>query len=89
MTKQHLTGDQNQCPGCGEYFNSTYAFDRHRTGRFGVDRRCMTIDEMTARGMSMNKAGFWISSSRPSLPADRKPSLQPCGKLPEPLEEDD
>lgn len=61
-----LTGDRNQCQGCKEYFNSTFAFEKHRTGDFGKDRRCLTPDEMTAKGMSKNAAGFWISSAMPS-----------------------
>jgi hypothetical protein len=58
-----LTGDRNQCQGCKEYFNSTFAFDKHRTGDFGVNRRCKTRDEMEGMGMSINHAGFWISSA--------------------------
>lgn len=61
-----LTGDRNQCRGCGECFNSTFAFDKHRTGEFGKDRRCLTRDEMRAKGMSVNAAGFWISSAMPT-----------------------
>jgi hypothetical protein len=60
-----LTGDRNQCCGCGEYFNSTFAFDKHRTGDFGKDRRCLKADEMEAKGMSKNARGFWISSAMP------------------------
>lgn len=45
------------------FFNSVTAFDKHRTGEYGVDRRCMTVDEMTAKGMSVNEAGYWIGSS--------------------------
>lgn len=45
------------------FFNSVTAFDKHRTGEYGVDRRCMTVDEMTANGMSVNEAGYWIGSS--------------------------
>jgi hypothetical protein len=59
--KPALSGDRNQCPSCGELFNSTYAFDKHRTGSFGVDRRCMTAHEMKACGMSKNSDLFWIS----------------------------
>jgi hypothetical protein len=55
-----LTGDRNQCRGCGEYFNSTFAFDKHRTGDFGKDRRCMTMEEMMLKGMEKNDAGFWV-----------------------------
>lgn len=62
-----LRGDKNQCPGCGEYFNSTGAFEKHRTGKFGVDRRCKTPEEMTAAGMVKKADGFWIGSLKPKL----------------------
>tara|TARA_R110002126_G_scaffold47789_1_gene133696 strand:- start:450 stop:662 length:213 start_codon:yes stop_codon:yes gene_type:complete len=55
-----LNGDRNQCQGCKEYFNSTFAFDKHRIGQFGIDRRCMTTEEMEAKGMCVNAHGFWI-----------------------------
>lgn len=55
-----LTGDRNQCQGCKEYFNSTAAFDKHRAGQHGVDRRCLTPAEMLAKGMAQNSAGFWV-----------------------------
>jgi len=59
-----LTGNRNQCQGCKEYFNSNFAFDKHRTGHPGVDRRCRTPDEMKSLGMSKNPAGFWMSETR-------------------------
>lgn len=61
MTTKILTGDRCQCAACLEYFNSTRAFDRHRRGVY-PDRRCRTPDEMTAAGMSVNAAGFWITN---------------------------
>ncbi len=62
----NLSGDRNQCAGCGEFFNSSFAFDRHRIGEHeGNQRRCMTIDEMIARGMSVSSSGFWITSTMP------------------------
>lgn len=61
----NLRGDRNQCQGCKEYFNSSFAFDKHRTGEHGKDRRCLTTDEMEAKGMAKNAAGFWISSANP------------------------
>jgi hypothetical protein len=57
-----LTGDRNQCQGCKRHFNSTAAFDKHRTGDFGGGRRCLTDDEMLAKGMDKNSAGFWVGS---------------------------
>lgn len=57
-----LTGDRNQCQGCKEFFNSTAAFDKHREGKHGVDRRCLAAAEMEAKGMAKNAAGFWVGS---------------------------
>jgi hypothetical protein len=68
-----LRGDHSQCPGCGEYFNSTYAFDKHRTGRYApMQRRCLSLDEMRALGMVISATGWWLSmaSKRPILPSD-------------------
>lgn len=59
-----LKGDKNQCQGCKEYFNSIKGFDMHRTGKHGVDRRCMTVDEMVNKGMSVNTSGFWITEKK-------------------------
>jgi len=56
-----LTGNRNQCGGCKQYFNSNAAFDKHRTGVFGVDRRCLNDDEMLAKKMEKNVAGFWTT----------------------------
>lgn len=66
-----LTGDRNQCPGRGRYFNSSAAFDKHRTGAHGVDRRCLTEREMRDKGMALGASGFWVGSPRPqeTLPA--------------------
>lgn len=61
MTKV-LRGDRNQCQGCRRYFNSSAAFDKHRTGDHGKDRRCMTDEEMTAKGMYLHEDGFWRGS---------------------------
>lgn len=58
-----LRGDRNQCVKCGHLFNSSTAFDRHRTGAIGVNRRCMTIPEMLGKGFSRNDAFYWITST--------------------------
>ena len=60
-----LGGDRNCCPGCGELFNSTFAFDMHRVGpHAGNGRRCLDVDQMRAAGMDKNRSGFWISEKR-------------------------
>ena len=51
---------RNQCQACKQYFNSNTAFDFHRIGEHGVDRRCMTVVEMLGRNMEVNKDGYWI-----------------------------
>lgn len=61
-----LRGDRNQCQGCKRYFNSTHAFDKHRTGDHGKDRRCMTEAEMLAKGMVLGDDGFWRGSAMPT-----------------------
>jgi hypothetical protein len=61
----------NQCPSCGEIFNSLGAFDKHRTGEYGKPikggysastRRCQSTNEMTKLGMVQNKLKRWISA---------------------------
>lgn len=61
--RKALRGDRNQCGSCGEYFNSTHAFEKHRHGEFGVDRRCLTVGEMGAKGMVYGEDGFWRGSA--------------------------
>lgn len=58
-----LRGDHCQCGGCGLYFNSTLAFDKHRTGRRGIDRGCRSATEMIQIGMVLKPNGFWISAA--------------------------
>lgn len=61
----------NQCPSCGEIFNSLVAFDKHRTGEYGKPvkngysphtRRCRSHEEMHDIGMEHNSKGYWISA---------------------------
>ena len=60
-----LSGDHNQCQVCGEYFNSTRAFDWHRTGSYERgQRRCMTPAEMLKIGMAKNSGDWWVTSLR-------------------------
>lgn len=60
--KPKLTGNRCECAACGDRFNSTSTFDRHRTGAHGTPtgRRCLTAAELTALGWSKNARGFWI-----------------------------
>jgi hypothetical protein len=57
-TSNHYLIVQWSCHG---FFNSDSAFDKHRIGDFGVDRRCMTEQEMLQAGMVLNKDGFWTT----------------------------
>lgn len=61
-----ISGDRNQCAGCGEYFNSSFSFDKHRAGEHTDNGRyCLTPEQMRAKGMDKNAAGFWISAAMP------------------------
>jgi len=52
----------NQCPTCNLFFSSVTAFDKHRFGKHGRNRRCLTPEEMQAKGMHLNIYGCWASS---------------------------
>jgi len=60
MSVPKLTGCRCQCCACGEYFGSVDVFDRHRVGEYGVNRRCLSVDEMSAMGWERNGRGFWL-----------------------------
>jgi len=65
-----LTGSRCQCSACGEYFNRPSLFDRHRAGSYQpLARRCLSPDEMRAKGWRKNSAGFWIGAGMPVVPA--------------------
>jgi hypothetical protein len=57
-----LGNSRNQCGACREYFNSNHAFEKHRTGIFGVDRRCLNAQEMLDKKMLKNSAEYWVGS---------------------------
>lgn len=61
MTSRRLTGSRCLCHGCGEYFNSVYAFDRHRVWDSLTVQRCLNQEELVRKGMSINSSGFWIT----------------------------
>ena len=61
-----LRGLRNQCPTCLEYFNSNKAFDKHRIGKHGLNRRCRSPEQMSELGMSLNSGGFWITEIKSS-----------------------
>ncbi|MDR5790295.1 hypothetical protein P9281_27495 [Caballeronia sp. LP003] len=69
----NLSGDHNQCCQCGLLFNSTAAFDKHRTGAYGVERLCLTRSEMELRGMAKNQQGFRVTE-RMSVQDDEQKS---------------
>jgi hypothetical protein len=64
-----LRGDHCTCSACHELFNSTAAFDKHRFGEYGNGRRCLTVEEMLAKGMSRNSGGWWVTAALKMAPA--------------------
>jgi hypothetical protein len=77
-----LTGDRNQCPTCGEHFNRTSGFDRHRAGKIGAApaRRCLTVREMEAAGFTKSGAGFWLAPMTEKQRARQEYRFQPIGR---------
>lgn len=65
MTVPRLTGNRCLCRGCGELFNSGFAFDRHRVGG-PLGRRCLASVELIDLGMTRNAGGFWVSRVMPT-----------------------
>lgn len=65
--KKTITGHKAEhCPECHETSTRTKAGDKHRVGQPGVSegpdrRRCLTPDEMRAKGMKSNKQGYWTT----------------------------
>ena len=66
-----LGGSRNQCGGCKQYFNSVPAFEKHRAGKYGVDRHCLNDDEMRAKKMEKNAANFWTTGLMTQAEKDR------------------
>lgn len=74
---KELRGDRCQCMACREWFNSTYAFDRHRVGPY-TSRECLTAAEMLDKCMAQRPDGFWTSGA---MPDSRKQRTQSSGDL--------
>lgn len=69
-----LRGDRNQCAGCSRLFNSSHAFDKHRSGPHANNgRTCMTPEAMLAHGMVLGSDSFWRGSAMPESLLAGKP----------------
>jgi len=60
------SGQRNECCACHEYFAKNKTFASHRIGKFGWNkvkntRRCLTPDEMKAKGYTKNEDDYWIT----------------------------
>jgi len=60
--ERKLSESRCQCGGCGEYFRSVAAFDKHRIAD-SEKRRCRTVLEMESVGMIVNDGGWWVTSA--------------------------
>ena len=80
----NLKGDRNQCPACGEHFNSTAAFDMHRYGPMYA-RQCLTPHEMEGKGMARSMSGYWITAPMPDTAWETREAIgQECPTEPVP-----
>ena len=65
MVKPTPGTDTCECAVCGLQFNSTAAFDKHRTGNHKKDERvCLTVTQMSEIGMGINTRGRWVTALR-------------------------
>ncbi len=72
MPELGISTNHCECTGCGEFFNSAYAFEKHQIwgkpdGQGNQAMRCLTPAQMVAKGWSRNEGGWWITSARPQL----------------------
>ena len=104
----------NLCRACGRDFSSVEAFDHHRVGKHAYTydegvlrdpsrtdgRRCLSLEEMTSAGWTLDARGRWVhprelrkrlrrggdapTQLTPTLPAAPQPPL-PTTELPEPI----
>lgn len=54
------------CRVCHQTFSGTIAGDKHRVGDHGtlllpLGRRCLSVAEMEARGMELNRNNIWTN----------------------------
>lgn len=58
--------NKNLCSGCGFNFGTMETFEAHRIGKFGVDRRCMSINEMKLKGWEYSEPQvlFFVEGNR-------------------------
>lgn len=68
-----------ECVGCESLFLGVPAFDSHRVGRHGIDRRCATPDEMRAAGLGQDDRGVWVGASEVGKPR-QKPPIRSAGR---------
>ena len=67
-----------ECIGCLRLFRGVPAFDAHRTGRHGGNRRCMTDAEMIAAGLALDEREVWAWVGEIGRPR-QKPPIHPAG----------
>ncbi len=70
-----------ECLGCGALFLGVPAFDAHRVGRHGHDRRCATTADMLGAGLAQDERGVWVWASEVGKPRPKPPirSASPSG----------
>lgn len=61
--------DKCRCTACGLYFNSSYAFERHR-GNQG----CLTVEELRRKGWGVVATGHWVPRAVREKPKFHAPS---------------
>lgn len=79
----------NGCSGCGQDFSSVALFDMHRVGKHEYSysegcsmvplredgRRCLSTDEMTSKGWTLNSRNRWVDPALVEASRERLAAL--------------
>ena len=58
--------------GCCKSFRSLSGFDKHRTGPYDGERRCLTADELAAKGWTCDDNNTWRMPAPANNPWEKK-----------------
>lgn len=71
------------CRACGEDFSGDTMFDKHRVGEHDLDwpadengRRCLDVEEMEAKGWTLNESGRWYDPAEVERTRERLVALK-------------
>lgn len=67
ISKANLTGNRCQCPTCGEVFSTENNFNKHRKGKYGKDRHCVSPEKVGLVLVMVKDGCLWKTASDDNL----------------------